>query len=56
MLDNSNYVNLHGSGDFSHAYVIMHQYFDEKNRNAKNEYISFYIQLDIFSCMIISYT
>jgi hypothetical protein len=25
--NNSNYVNLHGNGYFSHAYVIMHRYF-----------------------------
>jgi hypothetical protein len=26
-LDNSNYDNLHGGGDFSRAYVIIHKYF-----------------------------
>jgi hypothetical protein len=41
ILDNSNYDNFHGGGDFSHAYVIMHKYFDKKTRNAKNEYINF---------------
>jgi len=51
ILDNSNYDNLHGGGDFSHAYVIMHKYFDKKTKNVKNEYINFYIQLSIFSCM-----
>ncbi len=30
ILDNSNYGNLHGGGDFSHAYFIMHKYFGEK--------------------------
>ncbi len=30
ILDNSNYDNLHGDGDFSHAYVIMHKYFGKK--------------------------
>ena len=30
LLDNSNYDNLYGGGDFSHAYVIMHQYFGKK--------------------------
>ncbi len=40
ILDNSTYDNFHGSGDFSHAYVIMHKYFGKNN--AKNEYISFY--------------
>ncbi len=29
-LDNSNDDNLHGGGDFSHAYVIMHKYFGKK--------------------------
>ncbi len=29
-LDNSNYDNSYGDGDFSHAYVIMHQYFGKK--------------------------
>jgi hypothetical protein len=28
-LDNSNYDNFHGGGDFSHAYAIMHKYFDK---------------------------
>jgi hypothetical protein len=28
ILNNSNYVNFHGGDDFSHVYVIMHQYFD----------------------------
>ncbi len=27
VLDNSNYDNLHGGGDFSHAFVIIHKYF-----------------------------
>jgi hypothetical protein len=26
-LDNSNYDNFHGGGDFSRGYVIMHKYF-----------------------------
>jgi hypothetical protein len=56
ILDNSNYVNFHGGGDFLHAYVIMHQYFGLKIKNVKIEYISFYEQLDIFSCMIFSCT
>ncbi len=56
ILDNSNYDNFHGDGDFSHEYVIMHKYFGKKTRNVKNEYISFYIQLNMFSCMTISYT
>ncbi len=30
ILDNSNYDNLHGGDDFSHAYVIMHKYFGKK--------------------------
>jgi len=30
ILDNSNYTNFHGGGDFSHVYVIMHQYFGKK--------------------------
>jgi hypothetical protein len=30
LLDNSNYANFHGGGDFSHAYVIMHQYCGKK--------------------------
>jgi hypothetical protein len=28
ILSNSNYDHFHGGGDFSHAYVIMHKYFD----------------------------
>ncbi len=30
ILDNSNYDNLHGGGDSSHANVIMHKYFGKK--------------------------
>ncbi len=30
ILDNSNYDNLHGGGDFSHAYVVMYKYFCKK--------------------------
>jgi len=41
---------------FSHSYVIMHEYFGKKTKNGKNEYISFYRQFDMFSCMIISCT
>jgi hypothetical protein len=55
ILDNSSYDHFHGGGDFSHAYAIMHTYFG-KNKNANNEYISFYIQLNMFSCMKISCT
>jgi hypothetical protein len=29
-LDNSNYDNFYGGGDFSHEYVIMQKYFGEK--------------------------
>jgi hypothetical protein len=29
-LDNSNYNNSYGDGDFSCAYIIMHQYFGKK--------------------------
>jgi len=28
--DNSYYDNLHGGGDFSRAYVIMHKYFGKQ--------------------------
>ncbi len=42
-MDNSNYDNFHGGGDFSHAYVIMHKYFRKKTKNAENEYESLYI-------------
>jgi hypothetical protein len=55
ILNNLNYDNLCGDGDFSHAYVIMHRYFGEKPK-IKKEYISFYVQFDVFSCMKISYT
>jgi hypothetical protein len=30
ILDNSNYDNFHGGGDFSHVYLIMHTYFGKK--------------------------
>jgi hypothetical protein len=47
VLDNSNYDNFHGGGDFSHVYVIMHKYFDKKPEMQK--IISFYIQVNMFS-------
>jgi hypothetical protein len=53
-LDNSNYDNSYDSGDFSYACVIMHQYSGKKTKNVKNGYISFYKQLYMFFCMIIS--
>jgi hypothetical protein len=34
-LENSNYDNLYGGSDFSHAYVIMHEYFGKKAKNEK---------------------
>jgi len=37
ILDNSNYDNFHGGGDFSHAYVIMHKYFGKKTRNVEKK-------------------
>jgi hypothetical protein len=30
IVDSSNYAKFHGGGDFSHAYVIMHQYCGKK--------------------------
>jgi hypothetical protein len=53
-MDNSNYDNFHGGGDFSHVYIIMHKYFG-KNPKMKKKYISFLIQLNMF-CMKTSYT
>jgi hypothetical protein len=38
------------------TYVIMHKYFVKKIKNVKNEHISFYIQLNMFPCMKISFT
>jgi len=35
ILDNSNYDNFHGGGDFSHVYVIMHKYFGKKTKMQK---------------------
>jgi hypothetical protein len=35
VLDNSNYDNFHGGGDFSHAYVITHTYFGKKPKMQK---------------------
>ncbi len=46
-MDIPNYDNFHGGGGFSHVYVIMHKYFVNKPKNAKNVYISFYIQLNL---------
>ncbi len=53
-MDISNYDNFHGGGGFSHVYVIMHKYSETKN--VENEYIVFYIQLNMFPCMKISCT
>ncbi len=36
ILDNLNYDNFHGDGDFSHAYVTMHKYFGKKQKMQKN--------------------
>jgi len=36
-LNNSNYDNLHGGGDFSYAYVIMHKYFGKKKMQKINQ-------------------
>jgi len=55
-IDNSNYENFHGGGDFSHAYVINVEIFWSKTKNVENEYVSLYSQLDMFSWMKISYT
>jgi hypothetical protein len=54
-LDDSNYDSSCGGGDFSHAYVIMHQYFGKKFKMQKNEYMNFYKQLDLFFRMNIFY-
>jgi hypothetical protein len=35
ILHNSNYDKFHGGGDFSHAYVIMHEYFGKKKKHKK---------------------
>jgi hypothetical protein len=50
-IDNSNYDNFHGGGDFSHVYVTMHKYFGKKPEMQKNEYIIFCIHFNMFSCM-----
>jgi hypothetical protein len=35
ILDNSNYNDLYGGGDFSHVYVMMHKYFGKKPKIQK---------------------
>ncbi len=35
-MENLNYEKFHGGGDFSHAYVIMHNYFGKKLKNKKS--------------------
>ncbi len=35
ILDNSNYDNYNGGGDFSYAYVVMHKYFGKKPKMQK---------------------
>jgi hypothetical protein len=52
-LDNSNYDNSHGGGDFSHVYVLMYQYFCEKSKMQKMNTYVFYRQFDMFSYMMI---
>jgi hypothetical protein len=42
------FLKIHMVVVFSHVYVIMHQYFGKKTKNEKNEYISFYRQVDKF--------
>jgi hypothetical protein len=55
ILENSNYDNFHGGGDFSHSYVIMHKYFGKKKK-CKKWVHKFYIQFNMFSYMKISCT
>ncbi len=35
ILNNSNYDNFHGGGDFSHAYVTIHKYFGKNPKCRK---------------------
>ncbi len=34
-MDNSNFDNFHGGGNFSHVYVIMYKYFGKKPKMQK---------------------
>jgi hypothetical protein len=56
ILDSSNYDNFHSGDDFSYAYAMRHKYTVKIQKCKKNMYISFYIQLNMFSCMKISCT
>jgi hypothetical protein len=49
ILDNSNYDNFHGGGDFSHAYVIMHKYSSKKLKMQKWILEFLNLQFDMFS-------
>jgi isopentenyl phosphate kinase len=48
ILNNSNYINFHGGGDFSHPYVIMHQYFGKKSEMQKMNTSNFTNNLTFF--------
>jgi len=48
-LDNSNYANFHGDGDFLDVYVIMHQYFGKKSEMQK---INTYFFVNILACFL----
>ncbi len=47
-MDNSNYDNLHGGGDFSHANVIMHKYFGKNLEMQKMNIWAFIYNLTCF--------
>jgi hypothetical protein len=48
ILNNSNYINFHVGGDFSHPYVIMHQYFGKKSEMQKMNTSNFTNNLTFF--------
>jgi hypothetical protein len=51
-LDSSIYDNSYGGGDFSHAYVIMHQYFDKNLKMQKMDTSIFINNLTYFHALL----
>jgi len=55
ILNNLNHTNFHGGGDFSHMYVIMHQYFVKKLEMQKLNTSNFTNNLTCFFAWLLLY-
>ncbi len=55
ILNNLNHTNFHGGGDFSHMYVIMHQYFVKKLEMQKLNTSNFTNNLTCFLAWLLLY-